>query len=1531
MAASSHKNFRLRGIPLECETRGEACSLIQKTLALEPNASPTVYSLACSPTDPNSKIATLSFPSIPDCLSDRSRVEWNFDLSEDNEIDFGRSLSFDTHFIGFTPFHRTSDKDCHIDVIAVCGLGGHALGSFKEKNGRFVWLRDALPSDMPNARILTYGYNSRLVGNQPRSILFIGHSLGGLVVKETVRILKEEPLGSDLAILNAIAGFAFFGVPHRGLAVECLVPLVKDNPNRALLESLSKNSSLLERLQIEFDKISKARRLSVVSFYETEKSPTATWINGKWEMSGPSEVLVEVFSATCGCQKQHPINRNHSEMVKYSGVHDQLYRRVLVALRPILGISRGRPGTAGIGAGLQVYARLSSDELDCLKSLSFPEQEHRYSEISYANDTCDWLLEDQKYQTWMNESRGIFWIKGCPGTGKSVLMKFAVDMMERRKCEELVVSFFIHGRGVPLQRTALGMLRALLSLLLKSFPKYLSELMERFQDQQQRYGSYEQKGGWRWNEKELEAFLARLLINGTKHQPVVIFVDALDECGEEDAKRLLAYFKDIMSDSECKGSCVKICFSSRHFPILGHEIMPSIYVEQRNDNDIRLVVENRLKDIKPGRKRRQIENEISLKAHGGFQWAVLISNMIRDQDMTGGRTEDLLNTISSIPPGLEELYRIILQDENDDQQKQMTKLFQWILFAKRPLSAQELREALATDKDMAYATVSELRSRGNWSDNVCQFEMRVRYISRGLVEFRDRDVYEQYEPGGEEWSREAQFIHQSAADFVAQKFLPGFGDGQNPIPRSPDGIGHYEISRSFLNYLTLEEILKGESLPRKQLSAAFPLLPYGTAFLLSHIMEVEVEGIPQTDLVALIQWGRPERLRMVARIWRKMDPESTHAPRGWPFLGSTALHLAVAFGSAQLLDTLLQKDNSDLNARDLEGNTPLQLALRENFQELAVMILDRSRTWQIEYDTATSPGWPGGPGVPGKYLSHINATNNDGDTPLGLAVSIRADNLIRSLIDAGAEIKHEKSLVFYAISQENKTLVHQLIKDGSDLDGAVFFATQCLCRAKGDTHSLYELVGDLLKAGGDTWRFSGVEINSFNDDDDDDEEDEEAIFVASRGGETALVDLLLSHGSSATLRGQGHAVPILLAIENGSPTTAIVLFRNSPETIFSKDANGMTAFELILRTAQVDLALKLVKEGGEVLTLQMLFYRAVKMKHLQFVEALLRRDNNVIQLANIYWKGGEAPFLIAIHGEDYRMVRLLLRTSKVGIRVRDLYGNTPFFVAVQLGYLDIAKLLFEEGKFVVDQEEFEERADSAESIGEEYQDMCMSVFPSGSGVYRVIRRPNRLRECLWWAVKRGELRMMKLLLNESKVDANQHDDEGQTPLSWAIEKGREDIVKILLSSNRVDVRARDKTGQTACWWALETRNDRMIQLLLGSELFYIHAEDDETGRKLFWWAVGKGNIGVIKMLHDSGKYDINSRDPSGRTPLIYAAETCAEEAMRVLLKIGKADIHAVDNRGDTALSIAVKRGWRTIVDLLSSYKDTSSGIAIRVV
>jgi hypothetical protein len=83
----------------------------------------------------------------------------------------------------------------------------------------------------------------------------------------------------DASILNSISGFLFFGVPHRGMTIESLVPLVKENPNRNLLESLSKTSALLPRLEKEFSNAFGARPSRIVSFYETEKSHTAVEVN----------------------------------------------------------------------------------------------------------------------------------------------------------------------------------------------------------------------------------------------------------------------------------------------------------------------------------------------------------------------------------------------------------------------------------------------------------------------------------------------------------------------------------------------------------------------------------------------------------------------------------------------------------------------------------------------------------------------------------------------------------------------------------------------------------------------------------------------------------------------------------------------------------------------------------------------------------------------------------------------------------------------------------------------------------------------------------------------------------------------------------------------------------------------------------------------------------------------------------------------------------------------------------------------------
>lgn len=120
MSADRYQNFRLRGIPCECETRVDVRELVKRILSIEAGASVVVHSLAISPIEQISKVATLSFHPLPDCLSDCSRKEWVFNLPEDEtSVEDGfcwrKSLVFDTHFSGFTPLQHTKDDNCYVE------------------------------------------------------------------------------------------------------------------------------------------------------------------------------------------------------------------------------------------------------------------------------------------------------------------------------------------------------------------------------------------------------------------------------------------------------------------------------------------------------------------------------------------------------------------------------------------------------------------------------------------------------------------------------------------------------------------------------------------------------------------------------------------------------------------------------------------------------------------------------------------------------------------------------------------------------------------------------------------------------------------------------------------------------------------------------------------------------------------------------------------------------------------------------------------------------------------------------------------------------------------------------------------------------------------------------------------------------------------------------------------------------------------------------------------------------------------------
>ncbi|ODM19338.1 hypothetical protein SI65_05956 [Aspergillus cristatus] len=128
-------------------------------------------------------------------------------------------------------------------IVAVHGLNGDAFGSFTSTiNGKF-WLadEDMLPRHIPNCRVLTFSYpaltsspreaikqhaktlvkelaeHRRMEDATERPILFICHSVGGIIVKQALIDSKYQATDYDLRSIHILtSGLVFFGTPHNG-------------------------------------------------------------------------------------------------------------------------------------------------------------------------------------------------------------------------------------------------------------------------------------------------------------------------------------------------------------------------------------------------------------------------------------------------------------------------------------------------------------------------------------------------------------------------------------------------------------------------------------------------------------------------------------------------------------------------------------------------------------------------------------------------------------------------------------------------------------------------------------------------------------------------------------------------------------------------------------------------------------------------------------------------------------------------------------------------------------------------------------------------------------------------------------------------------------------------------------------------------------------------------------------------------------------------------------------------------------------
>lgn len=200
-------------------------------------------------------------------------------------------------------------QDAQADIVLVPGLGAHPYHTWIWKGPNapqgFSWIREALPADFPTARILLFQYKSQWFGNDSvsasltdianslvrdldndterkkapqRPILFIGHSLGGLVIAKAIWTAQAR---NDYfpRVFRSITGCLFLGSPFRGSEASVNAGNLADVLGAFGLSSKIKNSALLQLLKPQddtlqevvnnFTRIANRNWINIFCFYET--------------------------------------------------------------------------------------------------------------------------------------------------------------------------------------------------------------------------------------------------------------------------------------------------------------------------------------------------------------------------------------------------------------------------------------------------------------------------------------------------------------------------------------------------------------------------------------------------------------------------------------------------------------------------------------------------------------------------------------------------------------------------------------------------------------------------------------------------------------------------------------------------------------------------------------------------------------------------------------------------------------------------------------------------------------------------------------------------------------------------------------------------------------------------------------------------------------------------------------------------------------------------------------------------------------